>query len=153
MLLLCFKLDDDKDILINNSFFYVTFFFVFRKMNNVAIQRFVEYIQIKTVQPEPDYKNALKFLKHYAHELGLEYRTITIDDDRHAAVLTVNNHLDFSPRNYLYVYFSGYHRRQNNRFCSIRILMLYQFLKNIGLFHHFPVKFEMEKSMVEVHRI
>ncbi len=57
--------------------------------NEVAIQRFVEYIQIKTVQPEPDYKNALKFLKNYAQELGLDYRAITIDDDRHAAVLTV----------------------------------------------------------------
>ncbi len=57
--------------------------------NELAIQRFVEYIQIKTVQPEPDYKNALKFLKNYAQELGLDYRAIVIDDDRHAAVLTV----------------------------------------------------------------
>jgi aminoacylase len=65
-------------------------------MNEVAVQRFVEYIQIKTVQPEPDYKNALKFLKNYAQELGLEYQTIIIDDDREAAVLTVNNHFDFS---------------------------------------------------------
>ena len=65
-------------------------------MNEVAVQRFVEYIQIKTVQPEPDYKNALKFLKNYAQELGLEYQAITIDDDRQAAVLTVEDLLDFS---------------------------------------------------------
>ncbi len=65
-------------------------------MNEVAIQRFVEYIQIKTVQPEPDYENALKFLKNYAQELGLEYQAITIDDERQAAVLTVNDHFDIS---------------------------------------------------------
>jgi aminoacylase len=65
--------------------------FFFRNMseNDLAIQRFVEYIQIKTVQPEPDYNSALKFLKNYAQELGLEYRIITIDEDRQAAVLTV----------------------------------------------------------------
>jgi aminoacylase len=66
--------------------------FFFRNMseNDLAIQRFVEYIQIKTVQPEPDYKSALEFLKNYAQELGLEYRTITTDADLQAAVLTVN---------------------------------------------------------------
>jgi aminoacylase len=58
-------------------------------MNELSIQRFVEYIQIKTVQPEPDYDGALKFLKAYAQELELDYRTITIDESRHAAVLTV----------------------------------------------------------------
>jgi aminoacylase len=58
-------------------------------MNEIAVQRFVEYIQIKTVQPEPDYDNAFKFLKNYAKELGLEYQTITTDENRQAAVLTV----------------------------------------------------------------
>jgi len=57
--------------------------------NDLAIQRFVEYIQIKTVQPEPDYNSALQFLKNYAQELGLEYRVITTDENRQAAVLTV----------------------------------------------------------------
>jgi hypothetical protein len=97
MLLLCFKLDDDKDILNKQFiFFSVIFFLYLENMNEVAIQRFVEYIQIKTVQPEPDYENALKFLKNYAQELGLEYQAITIDDERQAAVLTVNDHFDIS---------------------------------------------------------
>lgn len=61
-----------------------------QKKDAIAIQRFVEYIQIKTVQPEPDYKSALEFLKNYAQELGLEFQTIAAEPDRHAAVLTVN---------------------------------------------------------------
>lgn len=62
--------------------------------DQIAVQRFVEYIQIKTVQPEPDYKSALEFLKKYAEELGLDYQTISTDKDRQAAVLTVNNYND-----------------------------------------------------------
>ncbi|CAF2340646.1 unnamed protein product [Rotaria sp. Silwood2] len=76
--------------------------------NELAIQRFVEYIQIKTVQPEPDYDSAFKFLKKYAQELGLEYRLIKIDEGRQAAVLTwlssstnksilLNSHIDVVP--------------------------------------------------------
>lgn len=57
--------------------------------NEIAIQRFVEYIQIKTVQPEPDYDGAAKFLKTYAEELGLGYRIIQTDENRYAIVLTV----------------------------------------------------------------
>jgi aminoacylase len=57
--------------------------------DELAIKRFVEYIQIKTVQPQPDYERALQFLKQYAQELDLEYSVITIDHDRYAAVLTV----------------------------------------------------------------
>ena len=57
--------------------------------NELAVQRFVEYIQIKTVQPQPDYEGAFQFLKRYAQELDLEYTTIILDEDRQAAVLTV----------------------------------------------------------------
>ena len=57
--------------------------------NDLAIQRFIEYIRIKTVQPEPDYDSALKFLKNYAQELDLEYSTMKIDESRQAALLTV----------------------------------------------------------------
>jgi aminoacylase len=57
--------------------------------NDLAIQRFVEYIQIKTVQPEPDYNRAFQFLNKYAQELDLKYSVITIDNDRQAAILTV----------------------------------------------------------------
>jgi hypothetical protein len=32
--------------------------------NELAIQRFVKYIQIKIVQPEPDYDGAFEFLKN-----------------------------------------------------------------------------------------
>ncbi|CAF3873169.1 unnamed protein product [Rotaria sp. Silwood1] len=89
--------------------------------NELAIQRFVEYIQIKTVQPEPDYDSALKFLKNYSQELGLEYRLINIDEDRQAAVLTwsssstdksllLNSHIDVVPvfeENWIVPPFSG----------------------------------------------
>ena len=57
--------------------------------NELAIQRFVEYVQIKTVQPEPDYDGAFEYLQRYAQELNLEYSRIQTDDDRYAAVLTV----------------------------------------------------------------
>jgi aminoacylase len=57
--------------------------------NELAVQRFVEYIQIKTVQPQPDYEGAFQFLKKYAQELDLEYITITLDQDRQAALLNV----------------------------------------------------------------
>ena len=60
-----------------------------QSQNDLAVRRFVEYIQIKTVQPEPDYDSALKFLKDYAQELDLSYRTIKIDEGRQAAVLSV----------------------------------------------------------------
>ena len=55
----------------------------------LAIECFVEYIQIKTVHPQPDYTRALRFLQNYADELQLKYSLITIDDERHAAILTV----------------------------------------------------------------
>lgn len=61
------------------------------EQNDVAIQRFIEYIQIKTVQPKPDYDSAFIFLKAYAQELGLEYQTIRLDEELQAAVLTVSN--------------------------------------------------------------
>jgi aminoacylase len=60
-----------------------------KNYNDLAIQRFVEYIQIKTVQPEPDYNRAFQFLNKYAQELDLKYSVITIDNDRQAAILTV----------------------------------------------------------------
>ncbi|CAF1037061.1 unnamed protein product [Adineta ricciae] len=92
-----------------------------KKDDQVAIQRFVEYIQVKTVQPEPDYDGALKFLKNYAQELGLEYRVITLDESRHVAVLTwpsssaektilLNSHIDVVPvfeENWIVPPFSG----------------------------------------------
>ncbi|KAI6214297.1 N-acyl-L-amino-acid amidohydrolase [Aphelenchoides besseyi] len=40
--------------------------------SELAIKRFIEYLQIKTEQPNPDYKSCSKFLIEYAKELGLE---------------------------------------------------------------------------------
>lgn len=57
--------------------------------NSLAIERFVQYIQIKTVHPQPDYIRALQFLRNYADELQLEFSLVTIDEDRQAAILTV----------------------------------------------------------------
>ncbi|CAF1166476.1 unnamed protein product [Adineta steineri] len=80
-----------------------------KDQNQLAIQHFVEYIQIKTVQPQPDYDKAFEFLKKYAQELDLEYSLITIDEDRQAAILTwlssstnqqsivLNSHIDVVP--------------------------------------------------------
>ncbi|CAF5001096.1 unnamed protein product, partial [Rotaria sp. Silwood1] len=77
---------------------------------------------LNTVQPEPDYDNAVKFLKNYAEELDLEYRLIKIDEDRQAAVLTwlsssstdksllLNSHIDVVPvfeENWIVPPFSG----------------------------------------------
>ncbi|KAJ2156519.1 adenylate cyclase [Coemansia sp. RSA 552] len=38
------------------------------------VQRFIEYLQIKTVQPEPDYAACRVFLERQALELGLEFQ-------------------------------------------------------------------------------
>ncbi|CAF0840138.1 unnamed protein product [Adineta ricciae] len=62
--------------------------------NQVAIERFVQYIQIKTVQPKPDYQSAFEFLKNYAEELDLEYTLVTTGEDRQAAVLTWSSSSD-----------------------------------------------------------
>ncbi|KAI6187332.1 Amidohydro-rel domain-containing protein [Aphelenchoides besseyi] len=40
--------------------------------SELAIKRFTEYLQIKTEQPNPDYKSCTHFLLEYAKELGLE---------------------------------------------------------------------------------
>jgi hypothetical protein len=43
-------------------------------MEHIAATRFREYLRIKTVQPDPDYKSCSLFLEGYAKELGLLYR-------------------------------------------------------------------------------
>ncbi|KAJ2526536.1 adenylate cyclase, partial [Coemansia sp. RSA 1933] len=37
-----------------------------------SVQRFIEYLRIKTVQPTPDYASCQKFLERQAAEIGLE---------------------------------------------------------------------------------
>jgi hypothetical protein len=125
--------------------------------NELAIQRFVEYIQIKTVQPEPDYDGALKFLEAYANELHLEYSVITIDEERHAAVLTVSHRACFDSIDndtlvLLVAHLSGDQHRQESRFYLILISMLCPYSKRIGLCRHFQAKFVMARSTDVVHK-
>ena len=40
--------------------------------NETAIQRFQEYLRIKTEQPKPDYAKCTEFLFNYAKELGFQ---------------------------------------------------------------------------------
>ncbi|KAJ2255603.1 adenylate cyclase [Coemansia sp. RSA 455] len=39
-----------------------------------SVQRFIEYLRIKTVQPTPDYSTCTKFLQQQALELGLKFQ-------------------------------------------------------------------------------
>ena len=119
--------------------------------NDLAIQRFVEYVQIKTVQPEPDYAGAFEYLKRYAQELNLEYSSIQTDDDRYAAVLTVTNAR--SSNRSIDVFSSGERRRRANPFCSIRILMSFRCSKSTGRFRRSREKSAMERSTDEALKI
>jgi hypothetical protein len=46
--------------------------------NQMAVKNFQEYLRIRTVQPVPDYKNAMKFLKRMAEELGVKFKIIEV---------------------------------------------------------------------------
>ena len=122
--------------------------------DQLAVQRFVEYIQVKTVQPEPDYDGAMIFLKKYAQELGLDYSVIVIDEGRQAAVLTVGALclLCCSHANQFHLHRSGPRHRRRNRYCSILILMWCPCSKNIGSFRRFPGKFATERSTDVEHK-
>ncbi|KAJ2801199.1 adenylate cyclase [Coemansia guatemalensis] len=39
-----------------------------------SVQRFIEYLRIKTVQPTPDYAGCTEFLRRQAEEIGLEFQ-------------------------------------------------------------------------------
>ena len=39
---------------------------------DILVTRFREYIRINTMQPNPDYEGADKFIKNYGDELGLK---------------------------------------------------------------------------------
>jgi len=45
-------------------------------MENKSVTKFREYLRIKTVHPNPDYDGAVKFLREYAEEIGLEFQTV-----------------------------------------------------------------------------
>ena len=47
--------------------------------NPIATTKLIEYLRIKTVHPEPDYSSAVKFLKAYAEEIGVDsYKEIEV---------------------------------------------------------------------------
>jgi aminoacylase len=41
-------------------------------MEEIAVSKFREYLRIKTVQPNPDYKSCTAFLLSYAKEIGIQ---------------------------------------------------------------------------------
>jgi aminoacylase len=48
-------------------------------MSNIAVNKLIEYLRIKTVHPEPDYASAIKFIKEYAFEIGFDsYKEIEV---------------------------------------------------------------------------
>jgi len=80
-------------------------------MKDEAISLFREYLQIETVQPEPDSQKAHEFLERQAHVLGLHHRIITVNHEpkREVVLMTwpgsnpslpsilLNSHIDVVP--------------------------------------------------------
>ncbi|XP_019854695.1 PREDICTED: aminoacylase-1A-like [Amphimedon queenslandica] len=74
-----------------------------------AVSRFREYLRIKTVQPNPDYAPAIKFLKGQAYEIGLSYQCIQVAPERNVVIMSwegtdtalpslmLNSHMDVVP--------------------------------------------------------
>ncbi|KAJ2883521.1 adenylate cyclase [Coemansia asiatica] len=53
------------------------------------VQRFIEYLQIKTVQPKPDYASCTEFLRKQASEIGLEFTVTECVANKPIVVLTL----------------------------------------------------------------
>uniref|UniRef100_A0A8B9HP78 N-acyl-aliphatic-L-amino acid amidohydrolase n=1 Tax=Astyanax mexicanus TaxID=7994 RepID=A0A8B9HP78_ASTMX len=74
-----------------------------------AVSLFREYLQLKTVHPEPDYDAALKFLTRISEELGLPMKNIEVCPGRVVTIITwtgtnpavksvlLNSHTDVVP--------------------------------------------------------
>ncbi|KAJ2778124.1 adenylate cyclase [Coemansia javaensis] len=74
-----------------------------------AIERFIEYLRIKTVQPEPDYAGCREYLRRQAAELGLGFQAHEYVAGKPVVVLTwagmepeagsvvLNSHTDVVP--------------------------------------------------------
>ncbi|KAL7985983.1 hypothetical protein Chor_011149 [Crotalus horridus] len=74
-----------------------------------SVTLFREYLRIKTVQPQPDYDTAIKFLERIASELGLQCLKVEVCPDRVITILTwqgtnpqlrsilLNSHTDVVP--------------------------------------------------------
>ncbi|XP_060075406.1 aminoacylase-1-like [Ylistrum balloti] len=80
-----------------------------QKCEDHAVTKFREYIRIKTVHPTPDYDGAISFLRNYAEEIGLPFRTVEVHPARLVAIITwegldpslpsimLNSHTDVVP--------------------------------------------------------
>lgn len=55
---------------------------------HIAVTRFREFLRIKTVQPNPDYKGCTDFLEHYANELGLGFEVVECAKGKPHCILT-----------------------------------------------------------------
>ena len=79
-------------------------------MDNLSVERFVQYLQVKSVQPDPDYKSAVAFLEKYAKELNLKCKVVEVHPNRPVVVMTwdgvkgssagsilLNSHIDVVP--------------------------------------------------------
>uniref|UniRef100_A0A670YS77 Aminoacylase 1 n=1 Tax=Pseudonaja textilis TaxID=8673 RepID=A0A670YS77_PSETE len=74
-----------------------------------SVTLFREYLRIKTVQPQPDYETAIKFLERIASELNLQCLKVEVCPDRVITILTwkgtnpqlrsilLNSHTDVVP--------------------------------------------------------
>lgn len=51
---------------------------MFEDLDKLAINNFQRYLRIKTVHPNPDYENCVKFLVELADELKLSHRIIEV---------------------------------------------------------------------------
>lgn len=78
--------------------------------NPIATTKLIEYLRIKTVHPEPDYSSAVKFLKAYAEEIGVDsYKEIEVCPGRIVTLMSyygsepekpsilLNSHTDVVP--------------------------------------------------------
>jgi len=78
--------------------------------NPTASAKLVEYLRIRTVHPEPDYADAVKFLKSYAQEIGVDsYKEVEVCPDRIVVLMSyygtrpekesilLNSHMDVVP--------------------------------------------------------
>ncbi|KAJ2779981.1 adenylate cyclase [Coemansia interrupta] len=54
-----------------------------------SVQRFIEYLRIKTVQPTPDYASCTLFLRRQAEEIGLEFSVTECIAGKPIVVLTL----------------------------------------------------------------
>ncbi|KAI8929045.1 hypothetical protein BC831DRAFT_32639 [Entophlyctis helioformis] len=81
----------------------------FTALDQTAVRKFQEYLRIKTVQPNPDYAGARKFLQSYAAELGLAFRVVEMVPGKPICILSwigkqpslksvmLNSHIDVVP--------------------------------------------------------